>query len=96
MANNKTESTKRRRARKAATAAGKPVPKWAAVRKNTQPKRKPKPVSGGSMDATSAMALAESMGLPDGAYFAMVGELIGAGGDDAYMAGIEAELAAMD
>jgi hypothetical protein len=43
-----------------------------------------------AMSAEDAIELAESMDLPDGAFYAMVGELMGADGDEAYMTGVEA------
>lgn len=46
-----------------------------------------------AVDAATAIEMADSMDLPDGAYFAMIGELMGADGDEAYMVGIEASLA---
>lgn len=51
---------------------------------------------GSGMAAADAIELADAMDLPDGAYFAMIGELMGADGEDAYMVGVEASLASGD
>lgn len=52
-------------------------------------RNKPKPVM---MNATTAIDIADSMDLPDGAYFAMIGDMMG--GD--YMDGVEAVLMNME
>lgn len=42
------------------------------------------------MSARDAIDLADTMDLSDGAYFAVIGDLMGADGDEAYMVGVEA------